>query len=48
MYINHQHIVSKGKYSNIIYVGDGANDFCQLKALKENDIGFVRKGFELD
>lgn len=36
------------QYSKIIYVGDGRNDLCPLKCLKENDIAMPRKGYALD
>lgn len=32
-------------YSQIIYVGDGSNDFCPMLRLKEKDIAFPRAGF---
>ncbi len=36
------------KTKRIIYVGDGANDYCAVKALGRNDIVLVRRGFELE
>jgi hypothetical protein len=32
----------------IIYVGDGANDFCPCTKLGSNDVVFCRKSFELE
>jgi len=35
------------RYKNIVYLGDGSNDFCPSTILKENDILFPRKNFAL-
>jgi pyridoxal phosphate phosphatase PHOSPHO2 len=37
----------KTKYDHIAYVGDGENDFCPAKLLKENDILFPRETWGL-
>uniref|UniRef100_UPI00398EF856 pyridoxal phosphate phosphatase PHOSPHO2 n=1 Tax=Pristiophorus japonicus TaxID=55135 RepID=UPI00398EF856 len=36
------------QYKKIIYTGDGANDLCPIKGLKEYDVAMVRKGYELE
>ncbi|XP_051986906.1 pyridoxal phosphate phosphatase PHOSPHO2 [Xyrauchen texanus] len=36
------------QYQRICYVGDGGNDFCPIKDLKEGDIAMPRKGFTLE
>ncbi|XP_063067859.1 pyridoxal phosphate phosphatase PHOSPHO2 [Engraulis encrasicolus] len=36
------------KYSRTIYVGDGSNDLCPLKCMREEDIAMPRKGFTLE
>lgn len=36
------------KTKRIIYIGDGANDYCPIRALGRNDIVMARKGFELE
>jgi len=36
------------KTKRIVYVGDGANDYCAVRALGRNDIVFARQGFELE
>lgn len=33
--------------SRIVYVGDGANDFCAARQLQKNDVVLFRKGFSL-
>jgi hypothetical protein len=38
----------KDSFDKIVYVGDGGNDFCPLLRMRRGDIGYVRKGFELD
>ncbi|GFZ48777.1 hypothetical protein JCM24511_06526 [Saitozyma sp. JCM 24511] len=38
----------KESFDKIVYVGDGGNDFCPLLRMRHGDIGYVRKGFELD
>ncbi|XP_066522027.1 pyridoxal phosphate phosphatase PHOSPHO2 [Hoplias malabaricus] len=35
-------------YRTICYVGDGGNDFCPLKVLKETDLVMPRKGYTLE
>ncbi|XP_043853940.1 pyridoxal phosphate phosphatase PHOSPHO2 [Dromiciops gliroides] len=35
------------KYTQIIYLGDGENDFCPITYLKKNDVSMPRKGFSL-
>jgi pyridoxal phosphate phosphatase PHOSPHO2 len=35
------------RYANIIYAGDGENDFCLSTKLREDDILFPRNGFPL-
>ncbi|XP_076871334.1 pyridoxal phosphate phosphatase PHOSPHO2 isoform X2 [Brachyhypopomus gauderio] len=35
-------------YQTICYVGDGANDLCPIKLLKEQDIAMPRKGYTLE
>lgn len=32
-------------YSQIVYVGDGKNDFCPILRLKKNDVACVRAGY---
>nr|XP_039273424.1 pyridoxal phosphate phosphatase PHOSPHO2-like [Styela clava] len=34
-------------YSNIVYVGDGTNDYCPATTLSDKDMLFARKGFSL-
>ncbi|XP_041968502.1 pyridoxal phosphate phosphatase PHOSPHO2-like isoform X2 [Aricia agestis] len=36
------------KYDNIIYCGDGRNDFCPAVNLPENAVIFPRKGYTMD
>lgn len=36
------------RYERICYIGDGGNDFCPVKELKEGDIAMPRKGFTLE
>ncbi|XP_020372540.1 pyridoxal phosphate phosphatase PHOSPHO2 [Rhincodon typus] len=36
------------QYQRIIYTGDGANDLCPIKGLKECDVAMVRKGYKLE
>lgn len=36
------------KTKRIVYIGDGANDYCAVKALGRNDIVLARRGFELE
>lgn len=38
-----------GQYSGwrIVYVGDGANDYCPVKRISDRDVTLVRKGFPL-
>lgn len=38
----------KKKTKRIIYIGDGANDYCAVKALGRNDIVLARQGLELE
>lgn len=38
---------SSTEFSNIVYMGDGGNDFCPSRIMKENDILFPRKDFVL-
>ena len=38
----------KNSFDRIAYVGDGGNDFCPLLRMRQGDIAYVRKGFELD
>lgn len=35
-------------YERICYIGDGGNDFCPVRELKEGDIAMPRKGFTLE
>lgn len=35
-------------YERICYIGDGGNDFCPIKELREGDIAMPRKGFTLE
>ena len=37
----------RGGYYKVIFIGDGANDFCFSKHLNENDILFPRNGYSL-
>lgn len=30
-------------YTRVVYVGDGANDFCPVQQLREQDVAFVRR-----
>ena len=30
-------------YTRVVYVGDGANDFCPVEQLREQDVAFVRR-----
>ncbi|KAL2087490.1 hypothetical protein ACEWY4_016318 [Coilia grayii] len=36
------------KYARTIYIGDGGNDLCPLKCMREEDIAMPRKGFTLE
>ncbi|XP_078085328.1 putative phosphatase phospho2 [Mustelus asterias] len=36
------------QYKKTIYTGDGANDLCPIKGLKERDVAMVRKGYKLE
>ncbi|XP_041936510.1 pyridoxal phosphate phosphatase PHOSPHO2 [Alosa sapidissima] len=36
------------QYARTIYVGDGGNDLCPLKAMREEDIAMPRKGYTLE
>jgi hypothetical protein len=38
----------KDSYTRIAYIGDGGNDFCPLLRMRQGDIAYVRKGFELE
>jgi len=35
------------QYEQIMYFGDGSNDFCVSRSLRTKDIVFPRKGFRL-
>lgn len=35
-------------YKKIIYLGDGANDLCPSLQLREDDLVFARRGYDLD
>eukprot|EP01027_Heterolobosea_sp_BB2_P015761 GEZU01022539.1.p1 GENE.GEZU01022539.1~~GEZU01022539.1.p1 ORF type:complete len:226 (+),score=34.69 GEZU01022539.1:298-975(+) len=37
-----------GSYDQVIYVGDGQNDFCPLTYLSTNDLAFVRRNYALE
>ncbi|ORX92911.1 hypothetical protein K493DRAFT_316292 [Basidiobolus meristosporus CBS 931.73] len=37
-------VMLEGGYDRVIYVGDGANDFCPITKLRANDIALVRRG----
>ncbi|XP_067843614.1 pyridoxal phosphate phosphatase PHOSPHO2 [Heptranchias perlo] len=36
------------QYKRTIYTGDGGNDLCPIKGLKEGDVAMVRKGYKLE
>jgi len=38
----------RGHFDQIVYVGDGSNDFCPILRLEEGDYVFVRRGMSLE
>ncbi|XP_006867087.1 PREDICTED: pyridoxal phosphate phosphatase PHOSPHO2 [Chrysochloris asiatica] len=34
-------------YTQVVYIGDGGNDFCPVTFLKKNDVAMARKGYTL-
>ncbi|XP_037934818.1 pyridoxal phosphate phosphatase PHOSPHO2-like [Teleopsis dalmanni] len=47
-FLTKQDLHSNIRYDNLIYVGDGSNDFCPITKLGSTDIACAREGFALE
>ena len=41
-------LIPSSSYDQIVYVGDGSNDFCPSSLLRDGDFVFAREGYPLE